>query len=189
MAEILVGNIRGEKGDTGSGLKILDYYASIEELSSAVTNPSAGDAYGVGDGNPYDIYVYSPTHGWVNNGALQLDIGNIDDYRHQIVTGAYNGDSTVSRKISLDFTPDIVLVFSKSGMVSFLTDQNGYRGCGGMAFKGFPCQVGDTATIEIVDGGFCVSYIAPNGDATVHVPMSNELNAQYYYMAIRQPLK
>lgn len=77
MAEILLGNIKGpkgdkgEKGDTGQGFKVLDYYATLEELSSAITNPSAGDAYGVGSDIPYDIYIYSPSNGWVNNGPLQ----------------------------------------------------------------------------------------------------------------------
>ena len=63
--------IQGAKGDTGAGFKILDYYASTEELASAITNPSAGDAYGVGTAIPYDIYVYSPSNGWTNNGAIQ----------------------------------------------------------------------------------------------------------------------
>lgn len=74
MAEIFLGNIKGpqgEKGDTGTGLTVLDYYATVEELSAAITNPSAGDAYGVGSDAPYNIYIYSPSNGWVNNGVLQ----------------------------------------------------------------------------------------------------------------------
>ena len=81
--EIWIGNIKGpkgdkgepgekgEKGDTGQGFKVIDYYATLEELTSAITNPSVGDAYGVGSGQPYDIYIYSPSQGWVNNGPLQ----------------------------------------------------------------------------------------------------------------------
>lgn len=72
--EIFIGNIKGAKGDTGSGLKISNYYSTFEELSSSVTDPSAGDAYCVGSEPPYDIYIYSPTKGWINNGALQPDI-------------------------------------------------------------------------------------------------------------------
>ncbi|MBO5715602.1 MAG: hypothetical protein J6S23_04315 [Clostridia bacterium] len=59
------------KGDTGSGFKVLDYYASLSALQSAVPNPSEGDAYGVGAAEPYDIYIYGKTSGWVNNGPLQ----------------------------------------------------------------------------------------------------------------------
>lgn len=62
---------QGEKGETGSGFKVLDYYDTESALKSAVTSPSAGDAYGVGTAEPYDIYIYSPSKGWVNNGALQ----------------------------------------------------------------------------------------------------------------------
>ena len=72
----LIGNIKGEKGDTGASFKILDFFNTSEELE-AVENPSAGDAYGVLNANElYDIYVYSPTKRWVNNGELAPDINN-----------------------------------------------------------------------------------------------------------------
>ena len=74
MAKIWLGNIKGEKGEPGSGLRILGFYATPEALYSAIPNPSVGDAYGIGDSAPYDIYVYSEKNGWVNNGALAPDI-------------------------------------------------------------------------------------------------------------------
>ena len=80
MAEIFIGNIKGpqgiqgEKGEPGSGLKVLDYYTTFDDLTADITNPSVGDAYGVGSEHPYDIYIYSANKGWVNNGALAPDI-------------------------------------------------------------------------------------------------------------------
>jgi hypothetical protein len=71
MAEILIGNIKGDKGETGSGLKILGYYATLSSLESAVANPNVGDAYGVGSAAPYNIYIYTSDNGWVDNGQLQ----------------------------------------------------------------------------------------------------------------------
>lgn len=62
---------KGDKGDTGKGLTILDFYTSVSLLESSVSSPEAGDAYGVGTAAPYDIYIYSPTQGWVNSGPLQ----------------------------------------------------------------------------------------------------------------------
>ena len=62
---------QGPKGETGKGLVILDYYDTKDELENAVPSPEAGDAYGVGTAEPYDIYIYSLTQGWVNNGQLQ----------------------------------------------------------------------------------------------------------------------
>lgn len=63
---------QGEKGETGSGFKVLGYYATESALSTAVTNPAAGDAYGVGTAEPYDIYIWDGINSkWVNNGALQ----------------------------------------------------------------------------------------------------------------------
>lgn len=63
--------LQGPKGDTGSGLKVLDYFDSFSALQSAVPNPNAGDAYGVGTAAPYNIYMYGETGGWKNTGPLQ----------------------------------------------------------------------------------------------------------------------
>ena len=63
---------QGEKGETGSGFKVLGYYETESALSAAVTNPAAGDAYGIGTAEPYDIYIWDGVNRkWVNNGALQ----------------------------------------------------------------------------------------------------------------------
>ena len=69
---------KGDKGDTGPGLRILDYYISSSALKDAVTSPEPGDAYGVGI-QPYDIYIYTKTAGWVNNGKLQGAKGDKGD--------------------------------------------------------------------------------------------------------------
>lgn len=64
--------IKGDKGDTGSGFKVLGYFSTQEELESAIVSPQAGDAYGVGTGAPYDIYIYDAINSvWKNNGPLQ----------------------------------------------------------------------------------------------------------------------
>lgn len=60
------------EGAPGKGLTILGYYATEEALEAAVTDPEIGDAYGIGEAEPYDIYIFDGTSGtWVNNGALQ----------------------------------------------------------------------------------------------------------------------
>lgn len=63
---------QGPKGDTGSGFKVLGYYATAAALSAAVANPETGMAYGVGTAEPYDIYIYdSVSKSWKNNGPMQ----------------------------------------------------------------------------------------------------------------------
>lgn len=63
---------QGPQGEAGKGLTIKGYYASLAALRAAVPNPDAGDAYGVGAADPYDIYIWDAAHStWVNNGALQ----------------------------------------------------------------------------------------------------------------------
>ena len=64
--------LQGVQGEPGKGLTISGYYATAQALAAAVTNPEAGDAYGVGAAEPYDIYIYDGvTSAWVNNGPLQ----------------------------------------------------------------------------------------------------------------------
>lgn len=60
------------KGQPGRGFKVLGYFNTVSALTSSVSSPSAGDAYGVGTAQPYDIYVFDGiTRSWVNNGQLQ----------------------------------------------------------------------------------------------------------------------
>lgn len=47
--------------------KRLGTYTTLNALKAAVTNPKEFDAYGVGSGVPYEIYVWSGTE-WVSNG-------------------------------------------------------------------------------------------------------------------------
>ena len=64
--------LRGEKGETGKGLTILGNFATEAELRQAITSPDAGDAYGVGAAQPYDIYIYDgKAQSWNNHGPLQ----------------------------------------------------------------------------------------------------------------------
>ena len=66
----------GEKGDTGAAGKdgknftILGYKDSLEQLQTDVPSPAQGDAYGVGTVEPYELYIYDTTKGWVDNGTI-----------------------------------------------------------------------------------------------------------------------
>lgn len=70
-----IGNT-GEKGDTGATGKdgknftILGYKDSLEQLQTDVPSPAQGDAYGVGTVEPYELYIYDTTKGWVANGTI-----------------------------------------------------------------------------------------------------------------------
>ena len=64
--------LKGEKGETGKGLTILGSFATEAELRKAIASPDAGDAYGVGAAQPYDIYIYDgKAQNWNNHGPLQ----------------------------------------------------------------------------------------------------------------------
>lgn len=66
----------GEKGDTGAAGKdgknftILGYKDSLEQLQTDVPSPAQGDTYGVGTVEPYKLYIYDTTKGWVANGTI-----------------------------------------------------------------------------------------------------------------------
>lgn len=73
---------KGDKGDTGDvgpqgtpgkdgkNFTILGYKDSLEQLQTDVPNPAQGDAYGVGTVEPYELYIYDTTKGWVANGTI-----------------------------------------------------------------------------------------------------------------------
>lgn len=73
--------IQGPKGDTGSGFRVLGYYASKAALDAAhKATAKAGDAYGVGTGEPYDIYIFDGvTNAFIDNGPLQGAKGDKGD--------------------------------------------------------------------------------------------------------------
>lgn len=66
-------NLKGAKGDKGTDGKsftILGYKDSLEQLQTDVPSPAQGDAYGVGTVEPYELYIYDTTKGWVDNGTI-----------------------------------------------------------------------------------------------------------------------
>ena len=102
---------KGEKGDTGSGFAVLGYFANVSLLQTNVTNPSAGDAYGVGENEPYDIYIWDGKNSqWVNNGPLQGAKGDKGE------TGAAAGFGIpTAEATSLDFTEAPTVSVEASG--------------------------------------------------------------------------
>ena len=86
--------IQGPKGDTGSGFRVLGYYASKAALDAAKKATAvAGDAYGVGTGKPYDIYIFDGvTNAFVDNGPLQGAKGDKGDTGAQGPAGPAGAD-------------------------------------------------------------------------------------------------
>ena len=79
---------QGPKGDTGSGFAVLGYFATQAALDAAITLPYAGDAYGIGSAQPYDIYIWDGINSvWVNNGPLQGAKGDTGPQGPQGETG------------------------------------------------------------------------------------------------------
>ena len=87
-------NIKGIPGDPGDDFRILGYYDSLDALEASATDPSPGDAYGVGIVQPYDIYIWDAVgNQWVNNGPVQgakgdpgkdatIEIGTVTTVEH-----------------------------------------------------------------------------------------------------------
>lgn len=86
--------IQGPKGDTGSGFRVLGYYASKAALDAAKKATAvAGDAYGVGTGEPYDIYIFDGvTNAFIDNGPLQGAKGDKGDTGAQGPAGPAGAD-------------------------------------------------------------------------------------------------
>ena len=62
---------QGPQGETGSGLQILDVYATLADLQSAHPTGQPGDAYQVGSAGNYTLYIWSSSQSaWVPAGTL-----------------------------------------------------------------------------------------------------------------------
>lgn len=82
----------------GRGFVILGYYTTLDDLISAVPDPSRGDAYGVGSAAPYDIYVWDAVNGlWINNGSL----GAVESYEVISMTPSTFEALTTVEKVEL----------------------------------------------------------------------------------------
>lgn len=67
-------------GKDGKGLEIKGFYDSYDELLISVTQPNAGDAYGIGEAEPYEIYIWDGVNEtWVDNGQIQGAKGDKGD--------------------------------------------------------------------------------------------------------------
>lgn len=61
----------GPQGPQGEGLQILDTYPTLADLQSAHPTGSAGDAYLVGSGGSYTLYIWSTSgNTWTEGGSL-----------------------------------------------------------------------------------------------------------------------
>ena len=61
----------GPQGPAGEGLQILDTYPTLAALQSAHPTGSAGDAYLVGSGGVFTLYIWSTSsEAWANAGSL-----------------------------------------------------------------------------------------------------------------------
>lgn len=96
---------RGPKGEMGSGLKILGYYDTPEQLEAAQPLPEPGEAYGVGTEPPYDVYVFDGVTGkWKNNGPLS---GGGSILPEDVVTSP--GGASVEVAESLGESPHVIV--------------------------------------------------------------------------------
>lgn len=62
---------QGEPGPAGNGLEILDVYPTLAALQAAHPTGSPGDAYLVGSGGNYTLYIWSTSsNAWSDGGSL-----------------------------------------------------------------------------------------------------------------------
>ena len=100
MPGVAAANIRGPKGDPGTGLDILGQYESLEALQAAVAQPEIGDNYYVGTAAPYSIYTWTDVGGtpqWLDGGQLQGAPGDDGGYYTPSVDASGNLTWAASR--------------------------------------------------------------------------------------------
>ena len=109
--------LQGPQGEQGRGFVIMGYYDTLEALQSAHPTATAGDAYGVGTTEPYDIYIWDGVeNAWVNNGPIQ---GATGPQGPQGIPGE-TGPAGADGKNGATFTPSV----SADGELSWSNDGN-----------------------------------------------------------------
>ena len=112
----------GPKGETGSGFKVLGYYDTKAALDAAQkATAAAGDAYGVGTAEPYDIYIFDGVTGeFINNGPLQGAKGETGERGPQGIQGPKGdpGKDGANGRDGVTFTPSM----SDDGDLSWTND-------------------------------------------------------------------
>ena len=118
---------QGPKGETGAGFLVKGYYETASALEASVQEPMAGDAYGVGVSEPYDIYIFDGvTESWINNGPLQGARGEKGDKGDPGADGAPGKDGAqgpagadgTPGQDGTTFTPSV----SAAGVLSWTND-------------------------------------------------------------------
>ena len=118
---------QGPKGETGAGFLVKGYYETASALEASVQAPMAGDAYGVGTSEPYDIYFFDGvTESWINNGPLQGARGEKGDKGDPGADGAPGKDGAqgpagadgTPGQDGTTFTPSV----SAAGVLSWTND-------------------------------------------------------------------
>lgn len=78
---------RGPQGLPGTGLKILGYYDTLDDLKAAQPDPEIGDAYGVGTVPPYSIFIFDGVSmDWKDTGQLSAGGGGGEVLPEDVVT-------------------------------------------------------------------------------------------------------
>lgn len=89
-----------------------------------------------------------------------------------VVVGKFTGNGRDSQTITLGFTPSAVLVISNYGEMYYEAVMYG-----GVAVQGSPCKFRKQNAVEIVTGGFQVTYSGDN--------RTNAVDEIRHYIAFR----
>jgi hypothetical protein len=156
----------GPKGETGSGFKVLGYYGTKAALDAAQkATAAAGDAYGVGTAEPYDIYIFDGITGeFINNGPLQGAKGDTGERGPQGIQGP-KGDPGKDGAKGADGLP------GKDG-ADGVPGKDGTNGRDGVTFTPAMSAAGDLSWTN--DGGKAnpqtVNLKGPKGDTGTRGP-------------------
>lgn len=167
--------LKGETGADGKSFAILGYYASLAALQTAVTEPEAGDAYGIGTSAPYDIYVWDGvSSAWINNGAIQGPQGEKGDTGAPGPQGETGEQGPQGATGAAGFSPVITVTDIAGGHRVTVTDADGEKsfdvldGAAGSGTGDMLASVYDAAGKQ-AQIATAAELEAHTGDATIHI--------------------
>ena len=102
------------------------------------------------------------------------------DEAARVVVGAYTGDGSASRFISLGFTPKAVFVLPKDGQI---VTEHGYYG--GLALPENPVTAEEYTLCQITANGFQVGHASYTKYNYTFTRSTNASEKNYHYLAVK----
>ena len=151
----------GPEGPQGSGLEILDLYATLTDLQTDHPTGTAGDCYAVGSSASNTLYIWSDSQNdWVEIGPLKLTFSTKSLTATQTKTILPLGSNTIGFTLPADVTSiDQILNMRVANYTGGIPYIQGWSVTGGTLVL-YLMNLSDSENLVVTSGQFTAIFLA-----------------------------